>query len=291
MIATNLKEKTELADSIWLSGLESGTPEVDHFTSILPMAFAELEKLVNRGTISDFNALVTGLVKGAFLHITDAFNDEEVTFIKSRMLALQSSTLSTFYKMDGLIPDYWRDITPESGKQYAVAAVKKAGFFFPWNSEKELFELINKRWRILKVLGGRAFDFGEAAEPKDGVVDRIQIAQYEAGSGHLSAHQDPNHNQRMFISGYLSQWGVDFLGGGFWALDENGERHLLESRFKAGDMGTGSARIIHGVETITGRLQDKRWFLGLYSNDSDARKARQTWVPAETTKYKKVKPH
>ena len=135
MIATNLKEKTELADSIWLSGLESGTPEVDHFTSILPMAFAELEKLVNRGTISDFNALVTGLVKGAFLHITDAFNDEEVTFIKSRMLALQSSTLSTFYKMDGLIPDYWRDITPESGKQYAVAAVKKAGFFFPWNSE------------------------------------------------------------------------------------------------------------------------------------------------------------
>ena len=113
MIATNLKEKTELADSIWLSGLESGTQRLTT-TSILPMAFAELEKLVNRGTISDFNALVTGLVKGAFLHITDAFNDEEVTFIKSRMLALQSSTLSTFYKMDGLIPDYWRDITPEA---------------------------------------------------------------------------------------------------------------------------------------------------------------------------------
>lgn len=284
MIAADLEEKIELADSIWLSGLESYTPEVDHFTSMLPMAFAELEQLVYRGTISDFDALVTGLVKGAFLHITDAFNDEEVTFIKSRQLALQSSTPSTFYKMDGLIPDYWRDITPGIGKQYAVAAVKKAGFFFPWNSEKKLFNLINRRWRILKVLGGRPFDFGEATEPKDGVVDRIQIAQYEAGSGYLSAHQDPNHNQRMFISGYLSQWGVDFLGGGFWALDASGERHLLESRFNAGDMGAGSARIIHGVETITGMPHDKRWFLGLYTNDSDACTARQTWGAVEITK-------
>ena len=284
MIAADLEEKTKLADSIWLSGLESGTSEIDHFRSILPMAFAELEQLVYCGSINDFDSLVTRLVNGTFLHITDAFNDEEVTFIKSRLLALQSSTPSTFYKMDGLIPDYWRDITPQSGKQYAVSAVKKAGFFFPWNSEKELFELINKRWRILKVLGGRAFDFGEATEPKDGVVDRIQIAQYEAGSGHLPAHQDPNHNQRMFISGYLSQCGVDFLGGGFWALDENGERHLLESRFKTGDMGAGSARSIHGVETITGRPRDKRWFLGLYSNDSDARTARQTWGPVEKTK-------
>ncbi|QNI41217.1 hypothetical protein SynA1528_00169 [Synechococcus sp. A15-28] len=208
--------------------------------------------------------------------IRSCFSKEEIYFIKESMLNLQEKTESTFYKMDRLIPDYWRNITPEIAKKYSVPIVKQAAYFFPWNDQKELFALINRRWRLYKVLGGRSEDFAEHSKPEEGYVDRIQVVQYHANSGYLPAHQDPDHNQRLFISGYLSKQGHDFMGGGFWALNSKKEQQELEGLFLPGDMGVGSARIIHGVNKIQGKGGDIRWFLGLYTNDSDCVKKRKT---------------
>ena len=132
------------------------------------MDFHDLEELVLYGSLENFISLVNELTEGAFLHITDAFTEQEVNLIKDKMLNLQTNTASTFYKMDSLIPDYWRDITLEVGKKYSVPVVKKAAYFFPWNSETDLFSLINRRWRILKVLGGKEYNFGEEHDKTSG---------------------------------------------------------------------------------------------------------------------------
>ena len=181
--------------------------------------------------------------------------------------------------MNGQIPDFWRDISSNIAKKYSLPIVKKAAYFFPWNSNKELFNMVNRRWRILKILGGKPSSFGENTKPEDGYVDRIQIIQYHEGSGHVPPHQDPDHNQRLFMSAYLSKKGVDFQGGGFWALNNSGEQEDLEPIINVGDIAVGSARIIHGVNTITGNRGDIRWFLGLYTNDSDCVNNRKTIEP------------
>ena len=41
-------------------------------------------------------------------------------------------------------------------------------------------------------------------------------------------------------------------------------------------MGIGSAKIVHGVDQIDDCPTSERWFLGLYTNDSDCVKDRIT---------------
>ena len=52
------------------------------------------------------------------------------------------------------------------------------------------------------------------------VVDRIQIVKYPSKYGFLEPHLDPYKFQRLFISGYMSKKGKDFLGGGFYVLSK-----------------------------------------------------------------------
>ena len=59
-------------------------------------------------------------------------------------------------------------------------------------------------------------------------------------------------------------------------MNSEDEKILLEDVVNIGDMGAGYARIIHGVNTIEGDLGSMRWFLGLYTNDSDLVKNRRT---------------
>ena len=231
--------------------------------------------------------LVEELADGCFLVVKNAFNSAEVDFMKRVGTDLMKNTPSTFYKMDSLIPNFWRDITEEHSHKYGVPVVKQSMYFFHWNGEEKLFDMINQRWGLFKILGGREENFATNKTPEDGYLDRIQLVKYPGGSGYLSAHQDPTHNQRLFISGYLSKIGVDFISGGFWALNNNGERENLESYLEVGDMGCGYAKIVHGVDKIDINQDSERWFLGLYTNDSDLVTNRRTLtLPDERSNFK-----
>ena len=139
----------EKAKIIWAKA--DRNPECKHFSKVVEIDFQELETIVREGT-SRFTSLVEDLSTGTFLVIRSCFSEEEIFFLKESMLNLQKTKESTFYKMDRLIPDYWRNITPEVAKKYSVPIVKKAAYFFPWNDQKKLFALINRRWRLYKVL-------------------------------------------------------------------------------------------------------------------------------------------
>ena len=119
--------------------------------------------------------------------------------------------------------------------------------------------------------------------PKDGVVDRIQIVKYPSKYGFLEPHSDPYKFQRLFISGYMSKKGKDFLGGGFYVLSKKNKILDVEKKINIGDMGLGYATIIHGVAPVNRKIEpdlndpkDGRWFLSMYSNQSDEVKIRHT---------------
>ena len=263
------------AEAHWLSRNQD-LSTLDRYSTIKEITFTELENIFASQDNEKFLDVVSDLAKGAILVIRNCFSDEEIGYIKSRAHNLMTTTSSTFYRMNSLIPDFWRDITEEHSKKYGVPVIKQSAYFFPWNKEDKLFRLIYRRWRIIKSLGGREQTFAEHSEPKDGYVDRIQVVKYPSGTGYLSAHQDPIHNQRLFISGYLSKLGHDFNEGGFWALNQHGIKVNLEDMVNPGDMGIGFARIIHGVDQIDNCPDSERWFLGLYTNDSDLVTKRKT---------------
>ena len=231
----------EIAKKIWA---DQPSPS-ERFTSIVKIDFSELQDIFIKNDLNKFKNLVHNLSKGSFIVIKRCFSKKEIDFLKETGKNLMNSKKSSFYKMDRKIPNFWRDITSEHSHKYGVPVVKKSMYFFHWNGENKLFELINKRWDIIKILGGRESSFGKSTLPEDGYIDRIQLVEYPSGTGYLAPHQDPDHNQRCFISGYMSKIGIDFKSGGFWALNQDNEKVNLENEIEVGDMGIGSAKIVH----------------------------------------------
>ena len=106
--------------------------------------------------------------------------------------------------------------------------------------------------------------------------------------GVLETHRDPYHNQRTFISVYMSKStnDGDYQSGGFYVAGAEGQTMDVEPYIDQGDLGFGYETIAHGVSKINGDKKIDfenqnvgRWFLGFYSNDSDEKKERIIATP------------
>ena len=171
-----------------------------------------------------------------------------------------------------------------SSLKYNINPVRHSYFFFRWNKDPVgTFKHGNHIWGLIKLLGG--FEYGEFSlnTPKDGVVDRAQIAHYPVGAGRIPKHTDPFHNQKAILGVYMSQYGEDFQDGGLYFINQNDQVILLEPEIKKGDAVIAYPTIVHGVQTIDPHekpnwhdKQTGRWFLGLYTNDSNQKKNRIT---------------
>ena len=75
-----------------------------------------------------FRQIVGRLIDGSFLLVRNAFPTKKSVTLKA-MLKLQEESESRFFKMDGLIPDFWRDITAEHSHKYGVPVIKKVLIF------------------------------------------------------------------------------------------------------------------------------------------------------------------
>lgn len=263
----------ELANRVWKS--KGALPT--KFSKLREIEFVELNEIVETENEDAFISIVEDLAAGTFLVTRGAFSNDEVDFILSRGRSLMESMDSGFQKMVEGVGDFWRNITPEASHKYSVSAVKESMYFFPWNGEQELYRLVRRPWRIMKMLGGIDPLLTENNTPADGIIDRIQLVRYPSGSGYVEEHQDPVDYSRLFISGYMSEYGKDYQTGGFYVRNTKNERVRLESEFRKGDVGVGCGYLIHGVETIGNREDAERWWLGPYTPASDVGERRVTW--------------
>ena len=141
-----------IADSIWLNC--DTLPK--SYTNLVVLDFKEVERIIDSNDVSNFIDIVNKLCSGSLLILRNSFSLDEIKYIKSKGMQLMRDTPSTFYKMDKKIPNHWRDITSENSNKYGVPVVKQSMYFFHWNGEKDLFKLLNRRWRIFKILGGKS---------------------------------------------------------------------------------------------------------------------------------------
>lgn len=246
----------------------------------------------------DFRQIVSDEDEETVIEIIDSLYEGDVYVLKQAfprafMKELIDKTFdyfkqspSSFHKMLEGTPDFHRQIDLETGKNYSFPVCKHSAFFYPWNDDPlEVWFTVRKRWRVIKHLMGLNPTEYERNTPKDGVVDRIQIAQYPSKYGFLAPHQDPYLHQRLFFSGYMSTRGTDYTGGGFYVVNQKDEVQNLEHLIQTGDVGIGYATIVHGVapcnldKELRWDLPEGRWFLSMYSNASDEVKDRHTGHP------------
>ena len=246
----------------------------------------QFSKLVIKPDFDFIWNIVMTLYAGDVYIIQDAFPKEFMQRIKQEAFNYGQSSPSSFHKMLEGSPDFHRVIDLETGKKYSFNVCKHSCFFYPWNDDPlGLFPSVYERWRVIKTLMGLGHRAYERNTPKNGVVDRIQIAQYPSKIGFLEPHSDPYQHQRLFFSGYMTRRGVDYQGGGFYLVGKNDEMIEVENDIDVGDIGIGYATIYHGVAPCNRdklpdwNSMDGRWFLSMYSNASDEYPDRHTGHP------------
>tara|TARA_B100001123_G_C15317978_1_gene1026878 strand:- start:1007 stop:1912 length:906 start_codon:yes stop_codon:yes gene_type:complete len=246
--------------------------------------YKDFEKNVTEEKESFVLDIVNSLYSGDIYILKGAYTKEFMNSLRVRTFDYFKDKPSEFHKMLEGCPDFHRKIDIETGKKYALRLCKHSFYFYPWNNDPlNIFNPIYKRWRVIKKLMGMNPEAFEQNTPKDGVIDRIQIVQYPSKIGYLEPHTDPHKHQRLFHSAYMSKKGKDFSGLGFYAIDKKDKILETEDHIDVGDIGIGYATVYHGVAPVNLNkepdwqdVNDGRWFLSLYSNETDIHKKRHT---------------
>tara|TARA_Y100000816_G_C26108170_1_gene589817 strand:- start:3758 stop:4636 length:879 start_codon:yes stop_codon:yes gene_type:complete len=264
--------------------LENKSKPPVRINKLIELDYKLLKKNIDNNNFEFIKKIIKSLYSGDVYIVKKTFSKKFLHDIKKNCHKHFENKPSEFYKMLEGSPDFKRIIDIETGKKYSFRVCKNAYYFYNWNNDPiKIFPEIYRRWRVVKKLMGLNENEYEKNTPKDGVVDRIQIVKYPSKYGFLEPHSDPYKFQRLFISGYMSKKGKDFLGGGFYVLSKKNKILDVEKKIDIGDMGLGYATIIHGVAPVNRKIEpdlndpkDGRWFLSMYSNQSDEVKIRHT---------------
>ena len=228
--------------------------------------------------------ITNSLYNGDVYLLKNSFSKNFLDDLKTKCYEHFRDIPSNFYKMKQGCPDFHRIIDLDVGKKYSFKVCKHSFFFYHWNNDPlKIFPEIYDRWRVIKKLMGLDMYQYEKNLPKDGIVDRVQVVRYPSKFGYLEPHSDPYKYQRLFLSGYMSKKGKDFRDGGFYLIGKDKQVIDIEKYIDVGDIGIGYATIIHGVAPVNRKknpnwndINDGRWFLSMYSNQSDEVKDRHT---------------
>ena len=268
--------------------VENSGPRPERVRNVIQMDFGELKSKVQEQSDSFVQSIVESLYSGDAYLIKGAFPKEFMTSLRKDVHEYCKNKPSEFHKMLEGSPDFHRMIDPETGKNYSVASCKHSCYFYSWNDDPfNLFDPINERWRVLKLLMGLKATEYENNTPKDGVVDRIQVVRYPPRIGYLEPHTDPYRHQRLIFSGYMSKRGVDYHDGGFYLVGQGDKVINIEDDIDIGDICFCYASVYHGVapsdkdKEPDWNKDDGRWFLSMYSNASDEVPDRHTASPVK----------
>lgn len=256
--------------------LEKSKKSALSLRNIVVIDFLEFKNKIYSNTEENVNLLTESLFSGDVYILKNAFEPSFLINLKNKAHDLGLKNEQSYHPMIDGVPDQHRIIDHEVSKNYTYTAIRHSYFFFPFNGDPlNMFNEVNERWRVFKFLGGFAKDIYEKNLPHDGVVDRIQLAHYPAGGGGLEPHQDPILNQKVIIGGIISKRGADYKTGGIFFMNDKKERIEVEDYLDIGDMFCSYPTVVHGVNRVDEdkeldwKSNDGRWFLGLYSNDSN----------------------
>jgi|TARA_Y100000294_G_scaffold4932_1_gene4978 hypothetical protein len=269
--------------SVW-ENCEKTMPLPTRARKIVTTNFEEFKIKVLEEKKDFVEETVNSLYSGDLYILKGAFTKEFMTNLRKNTFLHYKNKPSEFHKMTEGSPDFHRKIDLNIGKKYSFKGCKHSFYFYSWNEDPlNLFKPIYEEWRVIKKLMGLKPTEYENNTPKDGVIDRIQVVQYPSKIGYLEPHSDPYKHQRLIHSGYMSKKGVDFEGLGFYLIGENDKIIEVEDLIDVGDVGIAYASVYHGVAPVNTNkepnwndINDGRWFLSMYSNESNEVKSRHT---------------
>jgi hypothetical protein len=256
--------------------IESEETKPHYVRNVRVMGFDEFESKVVNADVESAKLLAENLYAGDCYILKGAYSAGLMAKVKQNAIEFAGQHESQFHKMFDGAPNFHRLIDAKSSKLYQSDSRRHIFHFFSWN-EDDLGVLndIYDRWQIFKFLSGRTKETYQNNIPSDGVVDRFHVYHYPAGGGSLTTHLDPTRNQKTIIAGMMSKRGKDYLTGGIYVMKDATTAVDCEPYLDPGDILICYPSVFHGVAPVdsdkdfTWDHDQGRWFLGLYSVDSD----------------------
>jgi len=236
--------------------------------------------------------IIKKLYNGEIFLIRNTIDKKYINELKKNIIKLGKKEKSTFNKMIEGCPNFNRKITENNSKLYSVNSFRRVFYFFRWNKDPyRIFKKMDKIWDFVKYINGYKKNAFKENTPKDRIIDRIQVTRYPHNSGYIEPHQHNPSNIRVILNVYLSKKGIDFDSGGVFFF----RRKIKQEIEKYYDVNIGDSVIFfstlkHSVDTIKVTRKNKyfnnpfmkgRWWIGLYSPESDLVKDRKTSRPTK----------
>jgi len=267
--------------------LEKKYPKPSYIKKINILEFSDLKNALDEENLPFIEKIIENLYLNQEAYILKRAVSTQLRNVSVALAKTYNKSYnSDFFKMLDGCPNFHRIIDAEIAAKYSIYAIKHSFYFYNWNiksdNEKYLKKEVYSNWSYIKYLSGLKKDEYEKNVPSDLIVDRLQIVNYPSGGGQLRDHTDPVKNIRVVNGIILSKLGKDFNEGGFYFRDKNNQKINIEKDLDIGDSVSFYGSIVHGVDKIDPMfdldwsLEKGRWFLGMYSNESDHVKNRVT---------------
>ena len=187
----------------YLSVLEEKEAPPTRLRTYHKISLEEFEKKV----YSSDKELINNFYSGDAFIITGVVDPVYLTEMKKNVIEWGNNIEPEYQPMKEGARDYHQYIKEDGASlEYNINPVRHSYFFFRWNEDPVgAFKYGNHIWSLIKLLGGFEYDEFIINTPKDGVVDRAQIAHYPSGAGKIPIHTDPYHNQKAVLGIYLSR--------------------------------------------------------------------------------------
>lgn len=269
----------ESINNFW-NKLEQDIEPPKYLRQVKILSYKKFNKIISERKSKSIKKIAKDLYSGDVYIIRNTVSSTFLENLKEKLLEWSLKEKSKFHKMIENCPNFWRNIDKNNSKKYSIRAIRKAYYFFRWNkSSIKVWEKFNKPWGCVKFLGGLKFNSFINNTPKDGVIDRIQVVNYPENKGYIAPHQHNPKHQRVLISLYMSEIKKNFNNGGTYFYKKK-KKINIEKKIKCGDLGLFYATMIHGVDKVQPikgkRKNDGRWWIGLYSPESNLTKKKRT---------------
>ena len=151
--------------------------------------------------------------------------------------------------------------------QRGYSAVDVSFYFFSWNVDKTgIYKKIIDIYKPLKILNGLQQNEVTKNKPIDGVIERLHVIKYPLNSGKITRHYDPINTSIFNFGLYATEFGKDYDQGGFYVLDKNKKKKLIDKKIKKTDIVLFFPSMVHGVEKVKNKnlkKSDGRWFINV----------------------------
>mgnify|MGYP005986780067 CR=1 FL=1 len=262
-----------------------------YINNIQEYTYDNFKEIVLNNDQEQVEQIVKSLYSGDVFILRGAYTSEFVESLKEKLFNWGQTTESEFYKTYEGVPNFHRVIDEEISGKYAIKQLWHIFYLFPWNKDHlDVYEEINKRWKIMKMISGYNSDEFSKNTPKDGIIDRIHLYQYPKGGGYIETHSDPYKINKTIMTTKLSTRGEEYNNGGLYFFRDDKTKIDIEDGINKGDIYFCFPTLIHGVdpvdpdEDIDWNSKKGRWLLGPWSIDSDEVKDRDTCFGVDETK-------